>query len=55
MIVEVEKEKLQQLIDNFYHACSIYEKKDIYDADDLVESIQEMKMWVNQNFGRKLK
>ncbi len=52
--MEIEKEKLQQLLDNFYGICSLCDEMDIYEFPEGDESMQEMKKWVNENFGRKL-
>ena len=53
-IMNVDKEKLQQLVDNFYEACSLCDELDIYEFEEADESMQEMKEWVNENFGRDL-
>lgn len=52
--MNLEKEKLQKLVDNFYEACSLCDELDIYERDSLDEHMQEMKEWVNNNFGRDL-
>ena len=50
-----EKEKVQQLLDNFYRVCSLCDECEIYEHESLDESMQEMKEWVKENFGRKIK
>lgn len=55
MKIEIEKEKLQQLLDNFYEACALCDELDIYEHGEMDESMQEMKDWVTENFGRKVK
>ena len=52
--IEVSVEKLQKLVDNFYEACSLCDEMNIYEFPEGDESMQEMKSWVNENFGRKL-
>lgn len=53
--VTVDREKLQKLLDNFFEVCSLCDELDIYEWEDGDESMQEMKVWVNEHFGRKLK
>jgi hypothetical protein len=52
--VEVKKEDLQQLVSNFFEACSLADEMDIYEWAEGDESMQEMKQWVEEKFGRKL-
>jgi hypothetical protein len=52
--VQIEKEKLQQLIDNFFSVCSLCDEMNIYEFEEGDEAMQEMKQWVELNFGRKL-
>ena len=52
--VTIEKEKLQQLLDNFFRACSFCDELNIYEWEEGDESMQEMKSWTEENFGRKL-
>jgi hypothetical protein len=52
--MEIEKEKVQQLLDNFYRVCSMCDELDIYEHDSMDESMQEMHEWVDENFGRKI-
>lgn len=54
MSVTIEKEKLQQLISNFYRVCSLCDELNIYEFEEGDEAMQEMKEWVNSNFGRNL-
>jgi hypothetical protein len=49
----VDKEKLQQLIKNFYRVCMFCDELDIYEHQELDNSMQEMKDWVNDNFKRE--
>lgn len=53
-MITIEKEKLQQLISNFYEVCSLCDEMDIYEFEEGDAAMQEMKEWVNTNFGRKL-
>lgn len=52
--VLVKKEDLQQLVDNFYDVCSLADEMDIYEFEEGDESMQEMKSWVDDKFGRKI-
>jgi hypothetical protein len=54
-MVTVDREKLQKLLDNFFEVCSLCDELDIYEWEDGDKSMQEMKDWVNEHFGRKLK
>ena len=54
-MIEIEKEKLQQLLDNFYELCSICDELDIYEHKEMDESMQEMQEWVDENFCREIK
>lgn len=47
--VTIEKEKLQQLINHFYETCGLCEELNIYESDELDNSMQKMKSWVNEN------
>jgi len=51
----VEKDKLQKLVDYFFDACSLCDEMNIYEFPEGDEHMQEMKAWVNENFGRKIK
>lgn len=53
-LVTVEKEKLQKLLDNFHRVCGFCEELDIYEMEDLAESLEQMEEWVGKNFGRKI-
>lgn len=46
----VEQEKVKQLVEYFNEACSLCDELDIYEHDELDESMQEMKQWVAENF-----
>lgn len=52
--IEVSVENLQKLVKNFYEACSLCDEMDIYEFPEGDQLMQEMKSWVNENFGRKL-
>lgn len=54
-IVTIEKAKLQKLLDNFNRVCSMCDELNIYERDEMDESMQEMKEWAKTNFGRKIK
>jgi hypothetical protein len=51
----LDKDKLQKLLDNFYEVCALCDECDIYEHNDLDDSMQSMKKWTNINFGRKFK
>lgn len=53
--VTIEKQKLQQLLDHFFDVCGLCDEMDIYENEEGDESMQEMKKWVETNFGRKIK
>ena len=50
MTVEIDKEKLQQLIKNFYDVCSLCDEMNIYEFPEGDEAMQEMQEWVDENF-----
>ena len=52
--IEIEIQKLQELLDNFYEVCALCDELDIYEHVELDESMQEMYDWVEENFGRKI-
>jgi hypothetical protein len=54
MKIEIEEEKLQELLNNFYEVCSICDELNIYEHVELDSSMQEMKEYVDKNFGREL-
>lgn len=49
---EIEKEKLQELVSNFFRVASMCDELDIYEHEEMDDSLQEMKEWVEENFGR---
>lgn len=51
----VSREVLQKLISNFYEVCALCDECDIYEHTELDESMQEMKSWVDDKFGMKVK
>jgi len=53
--IEVEKNKLQKLIDYFFATCNLCDEMDIYEFPEGDKRMREMKIWVKDNFGRKLK
>ena len=52
--VSIEREKLQELVDNFFEACSLCDELNIYEFEEGDASMQEMKEWVTETFGRRL-
>lgn len=52
--ITVNKQDLQQLVENFYEACELCDELNIYEWDEGDESMQKMKIFVNERFGRKL-
>jgi hypothetical protein len=53
-LVIIKKETLQQLLDNFYEACSLADEMDIYEWEEGDEGMQEMKDWTEKQFGRTI-
>lgn len=49
--VVVEKQKLKQLIQHFHDVCGLCEELNIGEFEEGDESMQEMKDWVDKNFG----
>ena len=52
--ITISQEMLQKLVDNFYEACSLCDECNIYEHEELDESMQKMKSWADDNFGRKI-
>lgn len=52
--VTVEKQKLQQLITNFFDVCSLCDEINISEFEEGDQEMQKMKEWVTVNFGRKI-
>lgn len=50
--VTVDKEKLQKLISCFRDVCSLCNELNIYEHEELAESMKEMKEFVNDNFNQ---
>lgn len=48
--VTIEREKLQELVNNFYRACSLCDELNIYEFEEGNASMKEMKEWVDENF-----
>ena len=53
--IEIEKEKLQKLLDSFYAVCCYCDELNIYEWSEADKDMQEMKNFVTKNFGRKIK
>jgi len=49
--VVISIDKLQELIDNFHHVCSMCDELDIYEHEEMDNDMQEMKQWVEDTFG----
>jgi len=54
MNITIKKELLQKLLSNFYEACALCDEMNIYEFNEGDESMQEMKEWVKQTFGRTI-
>ena len=52
--ITISKETLQELLDNFYNVCGLCDELNIYEHEELDESMQEMKSSVKNKFGRKI-
>jgi hypothetical protein len=52
--VTINKKTLQKLLDNFYEVCSLADEMDIYEFEEADESMQEMKEWTEDTFGREI-
>jgi hypothetical protein len=52
--VTIKKETLEQLLSNFYEACSLCDEMDIYEFPEGDEAMQEMKDWAEKKFGREI-
>ena len=52
--VKIKRENLQELVDNFFEACSLCDELNIYEFEEGDASMQEMKEWVTEKFGRRL-
>ena len=52
--VIIKKETLQQLLDNFYEVCNLADEMDIYEWEEGNESMEAMKDWTEERFGRKI-
>jgi len=50
--MEIEKEKLQQLVDNFFRVCCLCDEMNIYEFPEGDESMQEMKKWVEETLDK---
>ncbi len=51
--VTISKETLQKLLDNFYKTCQLCDELNIYEWNEGDESMQEMKNWAKDTFGRE--
>jgi hypothetical protein len=54
MKVTISKELLEKILGNFYKVCSMCDELDIYEHGELENSMQEMKEWTKERFGRKI-
>ena len=52
--VLIKNEVLQKLLKNFYHVCNLTDELNIYEHDDLDQSMQEMKSWAEEKFGMNI-
>lgn len=52
--VIIKKETLEQLLSNFYEACSLCDEMDIYEFPKCDAAMQEMKDWAEKKFGREI-
>jgi hypothetical protein len=52
--VLLKQQTLQELLNNFYSVCSLCDELNIYEWKDGDESMQEMKSWAEEKFGRKI-
>lgn len=52
--VLIKKETLQELLSNFYNACSLCDEMNIYEFPEGDENMQEMKSWATDKFGRTI-
>ena len=48
--MEIEKKKLQQLVDNFHSVCVMCEELNIYERERMDHDMQDMIAWVEKNF-----
>jgi hypothetical protein len=52
--ITISKETLQKLLENFYEVCGYCDELNIYEYEELDESMQEMKEWTKEKFGREI-
>ena len=52
--VKITRKNLQELVDNFFEVCSLCDELNIYEFEEGDASMQEMKEWVDETFGRRL-
>ena len=52
--VIIKQETLQKLLNNFYEVCSLADEMDIYEHEEADDSMQKMKDWADNKFGRKI-
>lgn len=52
--MEIDKNKLKKLVENFYRVTGFCEELDIYEMEDLAKSLERMENWVDENFGKNL-
>lgn len=52
--VIIKTSVLQQLLDNFYDSAGLCDELNIYEFPEGDESLQEMRDWTEEKFGRKI-
>ena len=52
-LVEVEKSKLNKLVNCFNAVADLCDELDIYEHEELDKDLQKMKAWVEENFPEK--
>ena len=48
--IEIEKQKLQKLLDYFNKVCSFCDELNIYEREEMDDKMQKMQSWVESNF-----
>lgn len=52
--IQISKETLETLLKNFYKVCALCDELNIYEYDSMDDSMQEMKEWAEDKFGREI-
>ena len=52
--IQISKETLETLLKNFYEVCALCDELDIYEHNSMDDSMQEMKEWAEDKFGRDI-